>query len=266
MGRSCLHVLGAAAAVCGLLMPAAASAAGLGANMTNRGTDGRRSGFSVGAGGALSPMAPPDRHRRQRPVRDRGQPERQERVRHRRKPEGWRRVSQYTVGAGGALSPMSTPTVAGGTGAVRDRGEPGWQERVRRQRSAPMGGRGLAVHGRRRRGVVADGDPDRRRRRRPSAIAVSPDGKSVYVTNDGAEGRVGSRSTRSGPAARSRRWRPRPSPQATSLGIAVSPNGKSVYVANDDTDGGRGSPQYTVGAGRRADADGDPTVAAGDKP
>ena len=69
----------------------------------------------------------------------------------------------------------------------------------------------------------------------PAGVAVSPDGKSVYVTNNDSSGPGGVSQYTVGPggalspmATRDRR------PRAHApVGIAVSPNGKSVYVTNE---------------------------------
>jgi DNA-binding beta-propeller fold protein YncE len=92
--------------------------------------------------------------------------------------------------------------------------------------------------------------------RAPIGVAVSPDGKSVYVANEG--GMVSQYDVGAGGAL---------SPKRTAqvaagdgpFAVAVSPDGKSVYVANE----GGGVSQYDVGAGGALSAKSPATVAAG---
>ena len=134
------------------------------ANYNTDGTGGI-SQYTVGAGGALTPMATPTVAAGHNPEAITVSPNGQFAYVANNNGTGSGGVSQYTVGAGGELTPMATPTVAAG--------------------NAPYG------------------------------IAVSPNGQYVYVTNGAVA--VGCRSTRSGRAACSRRWRRRRSRAATGL-------------------------------------------------
>ena len=101
----------------------------------------------------------------------------------------------------------------------------------------------------------------------PTGIAVSPDGKSVYVTNvfaDGADG-VSQYSVGAGGALTAMAT-PTVAAGGEPFGIAVSPDGKSVYVTNEFADGADGVSQYSVGTGGALTAMATPTVAAGDAP
>ncbi len=128
-------------------------------------------------------------------------------------------ISQYDVGADGALTPKATPTVAAGNG--------------------------------------------------PFPIAVSPDGKSVYVANtntnpadpDGiSEYDVGANGELTPKAAATIAGGDAP------YGIAVTPDGKSVYIANINATGAGGVSQYDIGAGGELSPKATPTVAAGGEP
>ena len=101
----------------------------------------------------------------------------------------------------------------------------------------------------------------------PVAIAVSADGKSVYVANADSDGPggisefdVGSGGALTPKATASVAGGDRPA------AIAVSPNGAGVYVTNSDTDGVGGISQYDVGAGGALSPMATVTVAAGDGP
>ena len=95
----------------------------------------------------------------------------------------------------------------------------------------------------------------------PRGVAVSPDGKSVYVTNAGSDdisqydvGPGGVLSPKS------------PATVATGIdpqGVAVSPDGKSVYVTNFPVSVSGSVSQYDVGAGGVLSPKNPATVAAG---
>lgn len=93
----------------------------------------------------------------------------------------------------------------------------------------------------------------------PAAIAVSPDGKSVYVAGAGGVSEYD--------AGAGGELSPKPTPRVTSgaepYGIAVSPDGKSVYVPTFGINGEGGVSQYDVGAGGELSPKATPTVAAG---
>lgn len=168
-------------------------------------------------------------------------------------------ISQYTVGDGGGLSPKNPPSFNlpivpgnfvpayplglaispdGGSLYVANFGAASDGTNVVYQLDVQKDGT-LSVKGQ---PTVVAGD-------RPSAVAVSPDGDSVYVTNtvsdtvsqydvDAGSGaltpkRAGEVGTGTAPAA-----------------VAVSPDGASVYVTNNgDATGGGTVSQYTVDTG-----------------
>ncbi|MBV8947491.1 MAG: beta-propeller fold lactonase family protein, partial [Solirubrobacterales bacterium] len=95
-------------------------------------------------------------------------------------------------------------------------------------------------------------------------IAVSPDGKSVYVTNSGANGAGGVSQYDVGPGgALTPKAVPTVAAGVVPAGIAVSPDGKSVYVTNSGANGAGGVSQYDVGPGGALTPKAVPTVAAG---
>ena len=99
----------------------------------------------------------------------------------------------------------------------------------------------------------------------PVAIAVSPDGKSAYVANNGTDGAGGvSQYTVGAGGALSPMATPTVAAGNGPLGIAVSPDGKSVYVTNST--GAAGVSQYTVGADGALTPMATPAVAAGVEP
>jgi DNA-binding beta-propeller fold protein YncE len=104
-------------------------------------------------------------------------------------------VLQFDVGPGGKLSPKSPPKVAAGT--------------------------------------------------KPISVAVSPNGKSAYVTDDGSSfgnGRDNVFQYDIGPGGKlSPKSPPRVAPGKYPFGIAVSPNGRSVYVVNLGNSARRGT-------------------------
>jgi Lactonase, 7-bladed beta-propeller len=97
----------------------------------------------------------------------------------------------------------------------------------------------------------------------PFAVAVSPNGRSVYVTNGNSSiGRVSQYD-----AGADGRLSPKSPPTVAAgdypAGVAVNPRGGSVYVTNAN---GLSVSQYTVGAGGRLSAKNPATVAAGQDP
>jgi large repetitive protein len=178
-------------------------------------------------------------------------------------------VSQYDVGAGGALAAKATATVPAGDGpngiAVSPDGTSAyvvneWTEDVSQYDVGADGALAPKATP-----TVPAGPPENGTRVAPRDVAVSPDGKSVYVANAtntvsqydvGADGALAAKATATVPTGE------RPN------AIAVSPDGKSVYVANQA--GGLvflGSvSQYDVGAGGALAAKAPATVPAGNSP
>jgi 6-phosphogluconolactonase (cycloisomerase 2 family) len=165
-------------------------------------------------------------------------------------------VSQYSVGSDGTLSPDSPPTVATGDSAGGLAESPNGatlyvtnnpddtplpQYSSVSQYSVGTGGALSLVS------TFATG-------LYPDAVAVSPNGASVYVADQG-DGTVsqftvgaGGGLTPDAPATVSAGSGPR--------SIVVSPSGKSVYVLDYGTQPGSGSiAQFTVGAGGELSAD-----------
>ena len=92
---------------------------------------------------------------------------------------------------------------------------------------------------------------------------MSPNGKYVYVANDG--GGISQYSVGTGGALAAMST-PTVTAGYNPYGVAVSPNGQYMYVANYGTDGPGGISQYTVGAGGALQPMATPTVAAGESP
>ena len=83
----------------------------------------------------------------------------------------------------------------------------------------------------------------------PFAIAISPDGQSVYVANDLMNGAGAISQYTVGPGDALTPMSPATVAGANEpTGIAVSPDGTYVYVADNVVTGGAGVSQYTVGA------------------
>jgi DNA-binding beta-propeller fold protein YncE len=96
----------------------------------------------------------------------------------------------------------------------------------------------------------------------PIAIAVNPDGNSVYVTNAGSgvsSGTVSQYDVGAGGALSPKSPATVPAGDGP-VGIAVSPDGHSVYVPNNDS---TDVSQYTVGAGGALSPKSPATVPAG---
>jgi DNA-binding beta-propeller fold protein YncE len=101
----------------------------------------------------------------------------------------------------------------------------------------------------------------------PSPIAVSPDGKSVYVTNVLTNGTGGVSEYDVGAGGElSPKTVPTVAAGDKPDGIAISPDGKSVYVTNSGTHGPAGVSEYDVGAGGELSPKATPAVASGDEP
>jgi 6-phosphogluconolactonase len=82
----------------------------------------------------------------------------------------------------------------------------------------------------------------------PFAIAINPDGQSVYVANDLMNGAGAISQYKVGPSDALTPMSPATVAGANEpTGIAVSPDGKDVYVADNAVTGGAGVSQYTVG-------------------
>jgi DNA-binding beta-propeller fold protein YncE len=158
-------------------------------------------------------------------------------------------VSQYNVGAGGLLAPLSPPMVAAGPGPTRevavspDGGSVyvtnGGNDSVSQYGVGPGG----ALSPKRPATVAAGANP--------IGVAVSPNGRSVYVANfigGNLGGTVSQYDIGSGGELT-------PKSPATVFadsnpcGVAVSPDGHSVYVTNYRTESQGTVSQYNVGAG-----------------
>jgi DNA-binding beta-propeller fold protein YncE len=175
-------------------------------------------------------------------------------------------VSQYSIGAAGSLSPKSPPTVPtserpSGVAVSPD------SRSVYVAENEEFAVSGLVSQYT----VRADGTlspkslPTVPAPGSPFAVVVSPNGESVYVTNEAPPSPAGTvlqyavggggALTPMSPAAVAAGGGP--------LGIAVHPDGKSVYVA-DAKDGSVS--QYTVGADGGLSAKSPAAVAAGNNP
>ena len=139
-------------------------------------------------------------------------------------------VSQYDVGAGGRLVAEEPGDGGGRRPPDRRRRHAGRQDRLRRQRlqrhvSQYDVGAGGRLSPKSPATVSAGG--------LPSEVAVSPDGRSVYVSDDAAAAvsqydvDAGGRLVPKSPSAEAVGSDP--------FGVAVSPDGRSVYVANFGT-------------------------------
>ncbi len=246
----------------------AVSPDGKSAYVANDETDGAVSQYTVGVGGALSPMATPTVAAGNGPLGIAVSPD--GKSVYVTNSTGAPGVSQYTVGADGALTPMATPAVAAGVEPTAIAVSPDGNS-VYVTNGGSTGADGVSQYT-----VGTDGaltpmatTPTVAAGNGPEGIAVSPDGKSVYVTNLGATGPGGVSQYTVGTDGA---LKPMATPTVTTgsgpFGIAVAPSGESVYVANQNTNGpgGGGVSQYTVGAGGALTAMATPTVDAGNTP
>jgi 6-phosphogluconolactonase (cycloisomerase 2 family) len=171
-------------------------------------------------------------------------------------------VSQYDVGPGGGLTPKTPLTVAAGIDPVGVAVSPdGKSVYVSNNDFFAVAGTVSQYDVGPGGGLTPKTPPTVAAVHQPEGVAVSPDGKSVYVTNLGA-GTVSQYDVGPGGALT-------PKTPATvgaaggPYAIAVSPDGFSVYVANF---GDSSVFQFSVGAGGRLTAKTPATVAAGLEP
>ncbi len=172
-------------------------------------------------------------------------------------------ISQYELGVGGSLSPLVPPRVAtrdfpGGV-AVSPDGESAYVTNAKRGfsyntvRQYDVGPDGALTPKSPPTVVAGDG---------PIGVAVSPDGESVYATNQDSDN-VSQYDVGQGGALQPK------SPPTVAAGdgpggVAVSPDGESVYVTNLGFD--HSVSQYDVGPGGTLTPKSPPTVAAGSQP
>ena len=219
--------------------------------------------YEVGAGGLLTPLVPPTaggegRYPNAVAVSPDGNsvyvPETDSSV-----------VWQFDVGAGGGIFPKSPFMVATGEGPLDVAVSPDGQSVYVANSNYPYGPGSVSQYdvgsgGRlspKSPATVAAGD-------RANAVAVSPDGGSVYVANyvSGGDGSVSQYDVGAGGELSPK------SPATVAAGdgpnaVAVSPDGGSVYVANENSDS---VSQYDVGAGGALSPKSPAAVAAGDVP
>jgi 6-phosphogluconolactonase (cycloisomerase 2 family) len=180
-------------------------------------------------------------------------------------------VSLYTVGAGGALAAVTADTVRAGVAPDAIALSPNGRylyvaNQYAGKASQDLGGvsqfkvgAGGALTAQRTPEVVAGGQPD--------SIAVSPNGRYLYVANFRGSGGVSQYTVGSSgmlTADHAATVKAGTAPHA----IAVSPSGRYVYVATEDGKGGArsatgGVSQYTVGASGTLTPDPTPAVSAG---
>lgn len=174
-----------------------------------------------------------------------------------------RDVWQYDVGAGGALSPKTVATAPDGLPSPRPIAisPDGKSVYVGNVGDGTPGGSSVSQYDVGAGGLLSPKTPSSVATAEGTAgIAVSPDGKSVYVTNTsfgvisqydvGAGGGLSPKTPTTVPAG------------SGPFGIAVNPDGRSVYAANE---GGTVS-QYDIGAGGLLSAKTPTSVAAGTQP
>jgi 6-phosphogluconolactonase (cycloisomerase 2 family) len=170
-------------------------------------------------------------------------------------------VSQYGVGSVGALAPLSPATVAAGSNPQAVAVSPSGASVYVANTSSAAGGYSVSQYDVDASGALAPKSPATvAAGNAPLAVAVSPNGASVYVANYNSASvsqyNVGAGGTLTPKS---------PATVATAIGpagVAVSPNGASVYVANVT-----GSvSQYDVGASGALAPKSPATVAAGSQP
>ncbi len=172
-------------------------------------------------------------------------------------------ISQYTVGPGGALSPKSPARVAARTNPNGVAVSPDGNSVYATFFNSENGQGGVSQYDAGPGGALSPKSPATVASAGlgPTAVAVSPDGKSVYVTNYasfnvsqynvGAGGKLSPKTPATVAAGH------------TPVGVAVSPNGQSVYVTNIFSNN---VSQYDVGAGGALSPKSPATVGAGDGP
>jgi YVTN family beta-propeller protein len=247
MARLCVS---SAAGLLGITFMAAAARAAGNVYVGNvNGSD--VSQYSVGPGGALTPLSPalvPATH----PAAIAISPDARSVYVANFQAES---VSQYDVGAGGALSPKSPATAKAGVFPVALAVSPdGRSVYVADEGSNAVSqydvGPGGALTPKSPATVPAGAHPE--------GVAVAPDGTSVYVTNPTDED-VSQYDVGAGGALTPK------SPTTVSagkapLGIAVSPDGRSVYLADE---GSNAVSQYDVGPGGHLAPKSPPTASTG---
>ncbi len=163
---------------------------------------------------------------------------------------------QYDVGPSGALTPKSPPTTPNGSGGFQAVVSPDGQQLF--VTVPPLGVLSLDI------GVDGQitGAASGTFLDSAEGLAVSPDGKSLYVAQTGIDSvaqfdiePTGALSLKSTPAIGASGSRP--------IGVAVAPDGKSVYVANSFSNS---VSQFDVGAGGLLSPKSPPAVPAGGDP
>ena len=172
-------------------------------------------------------------------------------------------ISQYTVGPGGALSPKSPARVAARTNPNGVAVSPDGNSVYATFFNSENGQGGVSQYDAGPGGALSPKSPATVASAGlgPTAVAVNPDGKSVYVTNYasfnvsqynvGADGKLAPKTPATVAAGH------------TPVGVAVSPNGQSVYVTNIFSNN---VSQYDVGSGGALSPKSTATVGTGDGP
>jgi DNA-binding beta-propeller fold protein YncE len=165
-------------------------------------------------------------------------------------------ISQFGVGAGGALSPLA-PDIGGLFGGTAAAISPDSRSvYVTNSFTSP----GLLQFSVSATGVLAPMTvPGVATGGFPIAVAVSPDGHSVYVADQGS-GQVSQYTVGAG-GALTAMTTPNLDSGSEPTGVAVSPDGRSVYVTYAD-----GVAQFTVGAGGALTPMATPTIAVSGSP